>query len=76
MDVLDTVAVTDYFNMLERMMRTNTHRTHPDKVRETIACLSHYESKMDQADLTFLNICRHYHDEQLEWKNDIQRLSR
>jgi hypothetical protein len=77
MDVADRVAVEDYMDMLERMMRTNTHTSkHIDKVKLTLASLRQYERSLTKHDLTFINICRHYVDEQLEWNDDISRSMR
>lgn len=76
MNVEDRIAVDDYFDMLERIMRTNTHLKQTDRAKEVSAALMKYENKLDQTDLTFLNICRHYIDEQLEWKRDIKRQAR
>ena len=77
MDVADRVAVEDYMDMLERMMRTNTHTSkHIDKVKQTLASLRHYERSLNKNELTFINICRHYMDEQLQWNDDISRSMR
>lgn len=76
MNIEDRVAVDDYFDMLERVMRTNTHLKQTDRAKELSAQLSKYEKDLDQSDLTFLNICRHYIDEQLTWKKEIVRQSR
>ena len=76
MNIEDRVAIDDYFDMLERVMRTNTHLKQTDRAKEISVSLSKYEKDMDQSDLTFLNICRHYIDEQLKWKSDIVRKSR
>ena len=76
MNIEDRVAIDDYFDMLERVMRTNTHLKQTDRAKEISVSLSQYEKDMDQSDLTFLNICRHYIDQQLEWKRDITRQTR
>jgi hypothetical protein len=77
MDVADRVAVEDYMDMLERMMRTNTHVTkHIDKVKQTLASLRTYERHLNKHDLTFINICRHYIDEQLQWNEEINRATK
>jgi len=76
MNVEDRVAVDDYFDLLERIMRTNTHLKQTDRAREITSKISYYEQKLEQSDLTFLNICRHYIDEQLQWNRDIIRQTR
>jgi uncharacterized Zn finger protein len=76
MNIEDRVAIDDYFDMLERVMRTNTHLKQTDRAREISVALSKYEKDLDHSDLTFLNICRHYINEQLQWKRDIVRQSK